>query len=150
MTLVVSLYYQCAISDNSTIVGGAPGGPLSTWVFDGTAQTIVPPVGFQKENPSTSGSPCERTRPRRKTGDISPDRTETRLEPRDPEGRRPGALRSGRSWRLTPFSRMETLSRRLATKLQLRDKVASRQQDYALYRGSASFNTCCCTSVSTG
>ena len=64
-----SLYYQRAISDGSTIVGGtnnrpcyAPGGPVSTWAFDRTARTkIVPPFGFPKENPSTSGSPCQWT-----------------------------------------------------------------------------------------
>ena len=63
------LYYQRAISDGSTVIGGvnnrpccATGGPVLTWAFDGTARTkIVPPVGFQKENPSTSSSPCQWT-----------------------------------------------------------------------------------------
>ena len=54
--------------------------------------------------------------------------------------------------RTAPFGAL-SLFDKLATKLQLRDKVASRQRDYALYRGSAPFNvgkTCYSTSVSTG
>ena len=40
--------------------------------------------------------------------------------------------------RTAPFG-VSLLFDELATKLQLRDKVASRQRDYALYRGSAPF-----------
>ena len=40
--------------------------------------------------------------------------------------------------RIAPFGASSLLDE-LATKLQLRDKVASRQRDYALYRGSAPF-----------
>ena len=40
--------------------------------------------------------------------------------------------------RTAPFG-ASSLFDELATKLQLRDKVASRQRDYALYRGSAQF-----------
>ena len=92
-----SLYYQRAISNGSTFVGGANSrpccalrGPVSTWAFDGTAWTkIVPPVGFPKENPSTSIH-RRQARPGRKTGDIPPDRMEMRPESRGPECRSPG------------------------------------------------------------
>ena len=83
-----SLYYQRAISDGSTVIGGvnnrpccATGGPVLTWAFDGTARTkIVPPVAFPKENPSTSSSPCQWTyadgsgrRPGRFSGELEID-----------------------------------------------------------------------------
>ena len=53
-----SLYYQCAIGDGSTVVGGAnnlpccaPGGPVSTWtVRRNCPDKIVLPVGFQRES----------------------------------------------------------------------------------------------------
>ena len=41
-------------------------------------------------------------------------------------------------FRIAPFG-ASSLFDELATKLQLRDKVASRQQDYTIYRGSAPF-----------
>ena len=38
----------------------APGGPVLTWAVDGTARTIVPPVGFpRRESEHKPGSPCQ-------------------------------------------------------------------------------------------
>ena len=86
-----SLYYHHAISDGSTVVdvGGANN--------RNCPDKIVPPVGFQRESEyirqSMSVDLRRRARPWRKTGDIPPDRTETRPETRDrtgdrsPEGR---------------------------------------------------------------
>ena len=115
-----SLYYQRAISDSSTVIGGAnnqpccaPRGPVLTWVFDGTARTKNSPASWIPKRQSKhirqsiSMDLCRRARPGWKTGYIPPDRTETR-----PEGPRPRARKSGQSWRLTPFGRMETRSRR--------------------------------------
>ena len=40
----------------------APGGPVLTWAVDGTARTIVPPVGFPTREPQyLPGSPCQWT-----------------------------------------------------------------------------------------
>ena len=50
----------------------------------------------------------------------------------------PCATRERERLRTAPFG-TSSLFDELATNLQVRDKVASRQQDYALYRGSAPF-----------
>ncbi|KAK2191067.1 hypothetical protein NP493_60g03003 [Ridgeia piscesae] len=60
---------QRAVSDSSTAVDSATnqhscasGGPVSTWAVDGTARTIVPPVGFPtRESEHLPGSPYKWT-----------------------------------------------------------------------------------------
>ena len=104
-----SLYYQRAITDGSTVVGGAtnrsccaPGGPVSPWGFDGTARTkIVPPVGFPIENPSTSGSPGQWTNA---DGSGPGGRPVTFLRIERRRGRRP------ESWRPEPEGRSPEVS----------------------------------------
>ena len=91
----------------------ASGDPVSTWVVDGTARTIVPPVGFPtRESEHLPGSPCQWTyaagplraknqrhssRPKPETRPVVRNRKETRrLTPFAPSHRT-----TGKSWSQT-------------------------------------------------
>ena len=108
-----SRYYQHANSDVSTVVGVAnnrpccaPEGlvrPRARRLTELAGQKLSRQLDSQRESEQIPGSPCLWTYvdgPGRKTGDIPPDRTETR-----PEG--PAEPR-----RLTPFGRIYTRGRR--------------------------------------
>ena len=95
-------YYQRAISDGSIVVDGAnnrpycaPGDPVSAWAVDGTARTIVPPVGFPKsDSEHIPDSPCLWTY----AGGPGPSGkpvTFLRIERRRDRSRRAGARRPG-------------------------------------------------------
>ena len=119
LTSANSGYYQHAISDGSTVVDSvtdrrccAPGGPVSTWAVNGTARTIVPPVGFPtRESEHAPGVKPEtflRNRRHGRSPDVDPvwphgsPKPETR-----PVLRKPGRLSGGKP-RCCPLSAQVT------------------------------------------